>query len=296
VWPLVHVDHMEDTRSPKCIRTPEHQAYKQALRGMSLEQFTDQLCVWHPHWESAGQVSPAVDEVRVAAEVAHGPATRSGVMRFTQDFRRDFEQFDFRGPPFAFARFGDGERAICMGSAIRAQDGWAYAGGPSKFACDLNAALRYNDPDYYLGLSDSCCDRAAKEWYLAQIAVPLSQVTFANIFVNSNYTRFIRQLDLDDFTVVAPDGGDFWVPEDVVNSDFDLDRLVERLLAVRRPILVSAGPAACVIVHKYWDRATPEKRQVIVDLGSAIDEMTKGRKTRQYQVPGTRTAELVCTW
>ncbi|HEV3024077.1 MAG TPA: hypothetical protein VGX76_16490, partial [Pirellulales bacterium] len=129
-----------------------------------------------------------------------------------QDFRRDFEQFDFHGRPFAFARFGDGERAICMGSTVKAQDGWAYAGGPSKFAADLNAALRYADPGYYLGISDACCDRAAKEWYLARIAVPMSQVTFANIFVNANYTRFIRQVDLDDFAVVAPDGGDFWLP------------------------------------------------------------------------------------
>ena len=40
----------------------------------------------------------------------------------------------------------------------------------------------------------------------------------------------------------------------------------------------------------------PDQRQVIVDVGSAIDELTKGRKTRGYQVPGTRTAELVCTW
>ncbi|HEV3003349.1 MAG TPA: glycosyltransferase, partial [Pirellulales bacterium] len=70
----------------------------------------------------------------------------------------------------------------------------------------------------------------------------------------------------------------------------------KRLLPVRRPILVSAGPAACIVVHKYWQRATPERRQTIVDVGSAIDELTKGRKTRQYQVPGTRTAELVCSW
>lgn len=48
-WPAVHVDHMEDTRSPFCITTEEHQNYKQQMRGMSLEQFTDKLCVWNPH-------------------------------------------------------------------------------------------------------------------------------------------------------------------------------------------------------------------------------------------------------
>lgn len=48
-WPAVHVDHMEDTRSPFCITTEEHQNYKLQMRGMSLEQFTDKLCVWNPH-------------------------------------------------------------------------------------------------------------------------------------------------------------------------------------------------------------------------------------------------------
>jgi hypothetical protein len=48
-WPPIHVDHMEDTRSPHCILAPEHLAYKQAMRGMSLQEFTDELCVWRPH-------------------------------------------------------------------------------------------------------------------------------------------------------------------------------------------------------------------------------------------------------
>lgn len=39
---------MEDTRSPYCIRTPEHEAYKHALRGVGLEEFTRELCVWRP--------------------------------------------------------------------------------------------------------------------------------------------------------------------------------------------------------------------------------------------------------
>ena len=51
-WPPVHVDHMEDTRSQRCVRTAAHQEYKQRLRGMSLEQFTQELCVWRPQWET----------------------------------------------------------------------------------------------------------------------------------------------------------------------------------------------------------------------------------------------------
>lgn len=214
-------------------------------------------------------------------------------MQFHQDFMRDFDEFDFWGAPFAFARFADGERAICMGTPIKGQDGWSFDGRQADFAAQLNAALRYDAPGYYVGISDGCCDLAAKEWYLQQIRVPLARVTFSNIFVNANYRRF-KPIDTSDMAIVASEGGDYWVPEDVMNSNFDLDQLVHRLLAVDRPILVSAGPASCIIIHRYWQRAV--KKQVIVDVGSAIDERTKGRKTRQYQVPGTRTAELCCRW
>jgi len=216
-------------------------------------------------------------------------------MRFTQNFITDFDQFDFRGEPFAFVRFGDGERAICERRPIKAQDGWGYDGQHTQFSDDLNASLQFNDPNYYIGISDACCDAASKEWFLRQIRAPLDQVTFANIFVNWNYRRF-RQLDLSGTFIVASVGGDLTVPDDLVTGKYDLDAIVEQLLRVDRPMLLAAGPASCIIAHKYWLRADPRKRQTIVDVGSAIDERTKGARTRQYQIAGTRTGELICTW
>jgi 2-polyprenyl-3-methyl-5-hydroxy-6-metoxy-1,4-benzoquinol methylase len=216
-------------------------------------------------------------------------------MRFTQDFERDFDQIDFTGrKPFAFVRFGDGERSICRGVPITAvQDGWAYDGKQSQFSADLNAALTYSAPDYYVGISDGCCDQEARDWFLERVQVPLQQITFANIFVNGNYRRF-KQLDLSGTALVSSEGGDFAVPGDLINGAFDFDGLVERLLRVDRPILVAAGPASCVIIHKYWLKAV--KKQTIVDVGSALDEKLKGRKTRRYQVPGSPTAERICQW
>jgi hypothetical protein len=58
-WPLVHVDHMEDTRSQHCVRTPEHEQYKHELRGMSLDEFTRELCVWRPNETHASAAASA---------------------------------------------------------------------------------------------------------------------------------------------------------------------------------------------------------------------------------------------
>lgn len=215
-------------------------------------------------------------------------------LRFSRDFISDFEQFDFHGPPFAFVRFGDGERAIAEGKPLDVpRDGWRYDGRQTSFVESLSEALHGIEPDYYIGISDGCCDRSSQQWYLRQIRLPHDRLTFANIFVNWNYRRF-QQLDLADAVVVGCEGADFPVPRDILTSGFDIDPLVEKLLAVDRPILVSAGPASAVIIHQYWRRAS--RKQVIVDVGSAIDERTKGRRTRPYQVPGSRTAELICRW
>ncbi|MBI3463241.1 MAG: glycosyltransferase, partial [Planctomycetes bacterium] len=62
---------------------------------------------------------------------------RRSHMQFKQNFITDFDEFDFWGQPFAFLRFGDGERAICEGRPIQAQDGWAFDGMPNQFAIDL---------------------------------------------------------------------------------------------------------------------------------------------------------------
>ncbi|MEX2118242.1 MAG: glycosyltransferase [Pirellulales bacterium] len=298
-YPLIHVDHMEDTRSAHCIRSAEHQQYKRQQRGMDLEEFTNELCVWRPAWPESADGS--------SSDASNGPSGRKPSqqsplatapcavrrMRFNQNFRHDFHEFDFRGPPFAFARFADGERAICTQQPVDGQDGWSYPGGPSPLAQDLLAALSFSDPDYYLGISDGCCDAEARDWYLQRIKVPLEQVTFSNIFVNGNYRRF-QALDLSGMAIVASEGGDYSVPYNLLDAAFDLDELVDRLTRLDRPILVSAGPLSCVIIHKYWMRAA--RRRVIIDVGSAIDERTKRKKTRMYQHPGTRTAELSCVW
>jgi hypothetical protein len=139
------------------------------------------------------------------------------------------------------------------------------------------------------------CDAVAQDENRFDPFDSLDPFDSPNIFVNANYERF-RALDLSAAVTVASEGSDYWVPADVLSSNFDLDALVDRLLSVKPTILVSAGPASCVIVHRYGLRAKPGQRQVIVDVGSAIDERTKGQRTRQYQVPGTRNAELVCSW
>lgn len=214
-------------------------------------------------------------------------------MRFEQDFVRDLEKINFRGAPFAFARFGDGEFALCAGRPVRASDGWSYAGGPSPFVDKLREALCADLQGYYLGISCPCCHEEAHQWYLQQIRAPRERITFATLFVNANYERF-RQLDLSRTVLVASRGGDFTVPPDAVNAGFDYEPLLEDLLKVDRTILLAAGPLACILVYEYWRRA--QRPQVIVDIGSTLDPVLFGRSTRGYHRSDGPTSRKVCVW
>src|SRR5262249_13289378 len=108
--------------------------------------------------ESPGAESRPAHGIPFSRPATSPPPARPR-MRFAQDFVADFDQFDFHGPPFAFVRFGDGERSICRGVPLVNCDGWSYDGRASRFAADLDASLTFSDPDYYVGISDGCCDR-----------------------------------------------------------------------------------------------------------------------------------------
>lgn len=339
-WPAIHVDHMEDTRSEHCIRSLPHQQYKRALRGMSLEESTQAMCIWRP-MECTGEVEPTpVEPARattVAAatarsapgEQAPAPSTRGiraaprlvqavqpgRLPRFHQDFDHDYGelvgrlQAALRDPrscvPFAWVRFGEVERAICEKRRIETRDGWSYPGGDSPFAEDVREALHYTARDYYLGICGSDTTSAnqpgsnseSRDWYLRQARVPTQQISFANLLTNANYQRF-REVDLSAAVLVASRGGDIEVPPDVLvfNERLDrmLDRVLDRMLDVRRPILVSAGPATCVLIQRYWKWS--RHKQVVLDAGSAIDEVTRGQRTQPDHEPTSREANMVCGW
>jgi hypothetical protein len=215
------------------------------------------------------------------------------MIRFVQDFRRDFEQIYLRGEPYAFARFGDGERRLCMGQPITVSDGWNYDGSDTALAVKMREIVSADVPGFYLGISCACCDPEGHDWYMAHIKAPPWRVTFANLFVNANYRRF-RKLDLSNTVLVSSTGGDFTVPRNAVNPPFDHRPLVEELCAVDKTILVAAGPVGKAIVYDYWTQA-PEK-QIILDVGSTLDEKIYGTRTRKYQKRWGKNARKVCRW
>jgi hypothetical protein len=222
------------------------------------------------------------------------------VLRFTQDFEKDlvaFAEAFFAGERFAFSRYGDGEWRLGAGEMVRnekAHEIWWSHRYTTRSRGLLRRALGYSEPGYYVGISS--CHPKATPWLRSRVRVPLYQTTFATLFCHANYDAFL-DLDLRRHSVlVSSAGGDFAVPKNAVNTEWDLDGLIAELGLVTRPILVAAGPAACWIVHRYWVATPAHKRQAIIDVGAAYDPEIHGENTRDYHDPNHGWRKHRCKW
>lgn len=211
---------------------------------------------------------------------------------FTHRFRDDLCAIDWFGEAFALARFADGERACIEGTdyspfgAGLGTETWS-AQGKAPWRSALNQAMEADVDGYYVGVSPFCCQARDASWFRDKVKAPWHRRVAATLFSYGNYDYALHlatSLRLRERSVlVSGVGGDLAVPLAAINADWDLEGLLGELRKVRRrPILVAAGPMACVIVHRYWTTTPPEHRQIIVDVGSLFDEELHGGPTRMH--------------
>jgi len=213
-------------------------------------------------------------------------------VELTRNFVTDFDVMvrglarKYDGPPYSFSRFGDGELAVINGSRYAAHaDRW-YVEGWTKWRRPLLDALAYVEHQWHVGLTARDHDADVHNELMALCWSPRERVTFAELFIFGNYQRFAA-LDLSSCCIVSHCNGHVTIPAQAIMQDWDHRYVVDYLIAnVRQPILVAAGPLAAVIIHDYWQRAD-NKRQVILDVGSAIDPQTRNRNTRRYHKEGS---------
>jgi hypothetical protein len=213
-------------------------------------------------------------------------------------FRGDLDLFLKPQRPVALARFHDGEYYILRGEPYKARSNWTVY-QPSWLRDRLRAAIEADLEDYWVGISPPCCFPQGTAYFrsLAQTR----RVTYATLFWFANFGRirsllYERVRDGKYATVGCTARCDYRIPQNGVSQRWNLDELVDHLLLEKRPILLAAGPSACVLVHEYWKRAEPEKRQTILDVGAAMDPLLHGKITRHFQEPNSRLKSHACSW
>lgn len=215
---------------------------------------------------------------------------------------------------FSFQRFADGESWILQGKKFalspkrkhhgykNPEDWKSFNPKKNKIQIEhLYSALRFKRENYYLGLlvGNSQGNHELTDWMLEQSGQELSQVTFANLFVNANYDTFIKDFlpqfqdwqtilvcnknSLIDRQVLPNVAWRFDVGSNCIINDYDLvNRLVDfvRTKKIKNHLFLFA----CSTLGNYCIRelAEIESENMYIDCGSTLNPFLGLSSDRAY--------------
>lgn len=198
--------------------------------------------------------------------------------------------------PFGLIRPSDGEHTILLNESLTNCDNWSFTSG-GILSQHLKEAVSTINPNLYIGIPCNTCN---KPWnctdkiynnFINTFKVPLEQRTYANIFGNSNWKTFIDFIKSykEKFSLITSGDKDFaetFIIDKYLVNDWDekWEGETERLFKFienknNELILFSAGP-----LSKVWIPMCMKKNpnNMYVDVGGAIDILSKGTTTRLY--------------
>lgn len=239
-----------------------------------------------------------------------------------QLFREDLDEvlrLIAESDSLALARFADGEASILKNITVGNKDGWLYKKDKNLvFRRDLRRSLLCSDENYLYGLSCTCCDRDNHEFLLGEVRTQLKNLTFSNIWVNSNFSVFnehffsalrksgkkiilvsgkkaridglIQHVPVVDFIPIPGNCVVYWEKyRDWIRGLLDLKATTNR----NTIFLFAAGPLSEVLIYEMW-QANP--RNLYIDIGSTLDPLLFRRKSRCYHTEGHAFAQRTCVW
>ena len=239
-----------------------------------------------------------------------------------QNFKKDFLEFiDLIGTKdsFAPARHADGESNIILNNTIGNKDGWLYKENKNLcFRKDLRNSLKCTDPNFYYGISCSCCDKKNHDYLLTEIETSKDNLTFSNIFVNANHAEFLEKLPkainsrgkevvfcsgkkakvskLNDIfkitdSLLFPGNCVTWWEK---NKEFALGLLDLKANQFTNAIfLIAAGPLSGILIYELWKI---NRNNIYIDIGSSFDPLVFGRKSRSYHSANHILSTRICEW
>jgi hypothetical protein len=221
-----------------------------------------------------------------------------------KDFVKEFDKFLNKiknKEKFSLIRFADGEGSIIKNDPQwikrkRESSGWEHIIGNTiheKFRKELTQSLQYNDINYYIGIP--CKEDHQPRFhylfeYLKNITiVPDEQLTFATVFKDANWKRFLSEfmplvtskecyLIANEYAKMpSEDWLQFreiiFVPKENAHLFWaetyqKIMNMIETRNIKDAIFLFASGPGTNVIVHSLWKN---NKENTYIDIGSTID-------------------------
>jgi len=226
---------------------------------------------------------------------------------FTEEIYKLFEKFK-KGKPFAFSKFADGEWAAMLNETLNNSEFENTADTNQKYREELISAIRYKDPDYYIGTCCPCCngDRAQKmREFCGQDE---DHMTFANVFVNANYPiykeTFLKEYSNHDVHLIANERSKFdelpfdtekihkigfsaWVNNYSLIEEIKQENLSDKLF------IFCCGPFGNMLCHQLHEA---NKNNIYIDAGSTLNPWLQSEGFVRDYYCGGHYSNVKCTW
>lgn len=229
-----------------------------------------------------------------------------------KDFRQELEKMLARlqsGAKFSFSKYADGEWAAMLGHQLDNKE-FDYKSSPEhQFARQkLIESFQYKHPDYYVGISCECC-QGVNHFLMKQASGQQeSQLTYANIWVNSNY-EFMKNFVIPEFSnhnihLVANRASKIENLPFKVEKFYPIDfsayitnyGLIEEIKAANlkdKLFLFCAGPFGNLLAHQLWDH---NKNNTYLDIGSTLNPWLQSEGFKRDYYIGGGYAGRTCIW
>jgi hypothetical protein len=207
---------------------------------------------------------------------------------------------------FSFSKYADGEFAILANQNITNVDNWTFDSTKHDYVRDqLIESFKFNDPDYYVGVSCICCQPVDHVMWMREQSQQ-DKLTWANIFVNSNYPYFVDKFipEFSNHKVILfarddarytelPFAVDQFVPitSEAMIDNFELVNEFPVESYKDYLFLFCAGPLGNMLAAKFWEK---NKTNTYLDIGSTLNPYLT--ETNRSYLRGGATELKTCIW
>ena len=199
---------------------------------------------------------------------------------------------------FGIIRPSDGEYVILENKQLTAQKGDDWTSLPNGILREqlLNAVQTYR-PNLYIGIPCNTCGHSPADMfdnYINKYGVPKSQLTYANVFCNSNWIPFIQFLKSYDrgfcLVTMGTNNCDFPIKDRIIIDKFlvnnwndvhqhETSRILNYISTKQNELICfAAGPLTKIWIPLCID---VNPNNIYLDIGSAMDYFTKGQENRR---------------
>ena len=243
--------------------------------------------------------------------------------KFDKKFKNEFTKFKDKllsNEYFSLVRFNDGEINYIYRRKFNFTEHQCNSNEiPIEFCNMLKESLCYNKDNYYIGIPCGCCEYRDKFRMNIEnnFKVNNNNLTFANIFTNSNYFKFKKNIIpiLKRYPIILISNKNTKLPHFKnigynVQKWFSVDynawknyqEIIDQVLNYSKKnniidhlYIVCAGPVSNVLIYNLHKL---ENRNIYLDLGSVMDnELGLVNGTRNYnKICGGWKSLATCYW